>query len=350
MIFNPLDRDFIQTNEDFFFCIVGYIHPPERVISYLKYIPGESGKWKYENKGLDRVLPFYSAQAVINTFEFLKTNYRQYLFYDKYSDILFTAVPYFYIKKYYSSEDKLKEIFGKANLDPLQNKLKSFISELSDLSGVKIDGFGVTGSILLDIHNPEFSDLDITVFGYENTVKVKNTVKEIFMEKNSKISQLGASEAQKWKKDKVERFGMNLIDAENLFSRKWNMGIYDKTRFSIHPIKYPNEIDEKYGDKTFTSMGEIEIQGIISDGKKSVFLPAIYEVSEVTIVNGVNVEGIKEIVSYEGLFDSVAEKGERVRAIGQLELVKDKLKGIEYYRIVVGSRKGSTNEFLLLIR
>jgi len=125
----------------------------------LKYIPADSGKWKLDKQPLKRVLPFYSAESVVNTFEFLKKNYPQYLFYDNYNNIVFSAVPYFYIKNYYSSQDKLKEIFSLSKLDALQDKLKDFVSVLSELSGVVMDAFGVTGSILLDIHNPEFSDL-----------------------------------------------------------------------------------------------------------------------------------------------------------------------------------------------
>jgi len=40
------DRDFIRTKEGFFWVVVGYTHPPNRIIAYLKYIPTTFGKWK----------------------------------------------------------------------------------------------------------------------------------------------------------------------------------------------------------------------------------------------------------------------------------------------------------------
>jgi len=39
----PKDRDFVETAEGFFFCLVGYLHPPDRYTAYLKYTPAESG-------------------------------------------------------------------------------------------------------------------------------------------------------------------------------------------------------------------------------------------------------------------------------------------------------------------
>src|SRR5947199_7270211 len=41
----PKDRDFVETREGFFFCLVGYVHPPDRYLAYLKYTPAAAGKW-----------------------------------------------------------------------------------------------------------------------------------------------------------------------------------------------------------------------------------------------------------------------------------------------------------------
>ncbi|MCS7385528.1 MAG: hypothetical protein NDF55_02140 [archaeon GB-1867-005] len=38
------DRDFIESKKGMLFCVVGNVHPKDRAISYLKYIP-----WKEEN-------------------------------------------------------------------------------------------------------------------------------------------------------------------------------------------------------------------------------------------------------------------------------------------------------------
>ncbi len=344
----PFDRDFVLTTEHFFFCIVGYVHPPDRAISYLKYIPADSGKWKLENQNLQRVLPYYSAQAVLNTFQFLKKDYPHYLFQDQYNNIEFSAVPFSYIKQYYSSKNKLKEIFALTKLDTLQDKLKSFVLILSKLSGVSIDAFGITWSILLNIHNPSFSDLDVTIHGYDNSVKVKRTMLDIFRKASQEIIPLNAEEAEIWQKDKVKRFNISIEAAKMLFQRKWNMGKFRKTRFSLHPIREPHEINEKYGDKIFTKMGQIEIDAKVVDNSEALFLPSKYKITDADIQNGRKVGDIKEIISYEGLFDAVAEKDEIIKAKGELEFVRDNLTCSNYHRIVIGSKKQNVKEFLTM--
>jgi predicted nucleotidyltransferase len=347
---HPLDRDFLQTEENFFFCIVGYVHPPDRVLSYLKYIPRDSGKWMLDKQALQRVLPYYSAQAVLNTFEFLKKKYSKYIFFDKQTNLEFSAVPYPHIKQYFSTQEKLREIFSIEKLDPLQKKLISFVRKLSELSGVSKEAFGVTGSILLDIHNPKFSDLDVTVHGLESSIILKKTMREILGVRTGEIRQLDEKDAKRWQKDKVERFGISQKDAEALFMRKWNMGLYQNTRFSIHPIRNLNEINEKYGDKEFIQMGDVKVRAEITDDSEGLFLPSKYKVTDVDVLEGRKIDDIQEIISYEGLFDAVAEMGEIINANGRLELVKEKGRGKKYYRVVIGSRKGKSQEFISVVK
>ena len=36
-------RDFIHTSDDMFFATTTYLHPEDRIISFLRYIPNEEG-------------------------------------------------------------------------------------------------------------------------------------------------------------------------------------------------------------------------------------------------------------------------------------------------------------------
>ncbi|TFG05368.1 MAG: hypothetical protein EU536_02020 [Promethearchaeota archaeon] len=348
MQIRPMDRDFIQTKEGFFFCIIGYTHPPERAISYLKYVPAESGKWKSGNQMLQRVLPHYSAQAVLNTFQFLESKYPEYLFYDEYSDITFSAVPYRRIKTYFSTRAKLAQIMNASKLDPLQTKLTQFILVLSERSGVPVTSMGITGSLLLEIHNPQFSDLDLTVHGVENALKMKDTLKELFDQNDPEIQRLDASIAIEWQKDKASRFGFSLSEAKVLFERKWNMGMFQNTRFSIHPIKTMEELDDNYGEKRYLRGEPVEIRAKVVK-VNNLFMPSVYEVADVEVVSGIIKGGVREVISYEGLFDAAAEKGEYIRASGRIERVID-LKGkADYHRLVIGSKGENSHEFIVAI-
>ena len=92
------DRDFIQTNEGLFFCVIGGTHPPKRVISYVKYIPSETGKWKTREERYNRILKKYTIPNLLETFNYLKQNYPYYLFHSPMDNITLTAVPHENIK------------------------------------------------------------------------------------------------------------------------------------------------------------------------------------------------------------------------------------------------------------
>jgi predicted nucleotidyltransferase len=55
---------------------------------------------------------------------------------------------------------------------------------------------------------------------------------------------------------------------------------------------------------------------------------------------------VKEVVSYEGLYDSLADKGEAIEARGKLEHIIDRRTGEEYDRVLVGSPEGRGREYI----
>jgi len=230
------DRDFIRTKEGFFWVVVGYTHPPNRIIAYLKYIPSPtSGKWKDGTISLERVLPYYSATTVGNTFEFLRQNYPEYLFFCPVNQIEMSTVPNTKIDRYYIPEEKLQSLLKKNSLDSLQKKAVDLIKQLSRRSGVPLTSFGIIGSILLDIHNPAFSDIDITIYG-SNAYKVKNTLLELTKE-DGPFSKMSTEFLKNWCESRAQVLPLDANELEKIFHRRWNIGMYDKTRFSIHSIR-----------------------------------------------------------------------------------------------------------------
>jgi hypothetical protein len=119
-----------------------------------------------------------------------------------------------------------------------------------------------------------------------------------------------------------------------------------KTPFSIHPVKTESELNEGYGDKTYYPRGLVSLKAEVEDSSNSIFLPAIYKVRNVKFIEGPKVEPILEVVSYESLYDGLAEDGEKIVVRGKLELVKDNRNGEEYYRVLVGSPEGKGKEFI----
>ena len=337
------DRDFLSTKEGFLFCVVGPYHPADRVISYLKYLPDSKGKWRKGKDRFKRVMRTYTVPNLLETFDLLKNAYPQYLFFSSTYNITLTAVQQKHISKHFKPDKKLAELFKNSRLDSLQRKVVRFVSLLSKLSLVPADNFGVTGSILLDIHNPAFSDMDITVYGMENSYAVKNALTKAHLTGNSGVKRFEGEKLRKWYINKTRNHPISLVEAERIYERKWNIGIFDDTTFSVHPIKLEKELTEKYGDKTYHPAGILTMRAVVSDYEDSIFLPAIYGLREVEGDVEVNIE---KVVSYEGLYDSLAEKGETIEIRGKLEHVVDNRTSRKYDRVLVGSPEGKGREYI----
>ncbi len=345
---NFRDRDFLQTREDFFFCVVGPVHPPDRVISYVKYIPSESGLWGDKEKRFSRILPKYTIPNLLETFKYIEQNFPNYLFHSAVDDVTMTAVPHESIKKHFEPEIKLSMLRQTSQLDSLQEKLIRFTRFLEEISGVPESQFGVTGSLLIDIHQPKFSDLDIIVYGKKNSWMLKKALAE---NRNSTIpmKRLEGKQLEDWCIKKSQDYPLTIKEALEIYKRKWNLGFFEQRWVSIHPVKLDTEVKEKYGEKSYIPFGQVTIEAVVRGNVDSLFLPAIYQIEQVKFLDGQQICDVTEVVSYEGLYDSLAEDGEKIQAKGKLEKINETGTSLQKYRVLVGSAEGRGKEYIKVV-
>lgn len=320
----PKDRDFLETGEGMFFCVTGYLHPPDKITAYLKYSPVTKGKWKRGTTYYRRELPYYHVFSISDTIDYLKENYPHYVHFCPVRHIEMSMIPTSYIKKYYNPETRMDQLFSEPK-DELEEKVAAFAQEIMDETGIPLKTLGVTGSILINLHNPAFSDMDVIIYGKENSLKVKNTLKRL-----DHVIILENEKKEEWIQHKMKIFGMDRQQAQLFAARKWNYGFFKNTYFSVHPTRMDAEITETYGDVTYTGRGSATVRAEIADSSESMFLPAHYKIDNVKVVEGENVV-IEEIVSYEGVYCDVFSEGEKVEARGRLEQANGK------YRLVLGT-------------
>ncbi len=273
-----------------------------------------------------------------------------YLFDCPVAKIKITAVPISLIKNYYKPQlrvEELRDLHEKNQCDELQNKVIEFIEFLARQSGIHIQDFGITGSILTDFHDVTFSDIDLTVHGRKNSKLVEKTVRDCFEDKKSALMRLKPEVTNEWKINKMRAFNLNQKQAKILHERKWNMGMYKGTRFSIHPIRNDDEILENYGDLEFFPKDIIKVQGTVTNDDNSMFLPCKYDISDVKILEGDNIEDLIQICSFEGLYCFMVKNGEQFEARGKLERVIDKKNEISYHRLVIGSYLAKSRDYLI---
>jgi predicted nucleotidyltransferase len=328
----PKDRDFIETIEGYLFCVVGYLHPADGYTAYLKYIPSQEGLWEREGIRYSRSIPYYQVSQVENTYTWLKENHPEYILKCPVRDIEVSWVPKNKVKKYYHPIDRLEEIKKKRPKDPLENRLIKLVSLLEDSTEIE-DSIGVTGSILTGTHNPKFSDLDLTVYGSNESYEVKKALLEL-KETSKEIKDISSQEKRRWIQNRLNKHGLNKKELARIAEKRWNFGYIDGIYFSIHPTRTDNEITENYGDNMYHRIKEVSGTATISENKESIYLPAVYKIIECKPDRD-----ISEIISFEGLYSSLFDNGEKIEFNGILEEIKGKRL---YKRIIIGGA-GSPN-------
>lgn len=325
----PKDRDFLRTREGMFFCVTGYLHPPDRYTAYLKYSPTSEGKWEDDSTAYRRELPYYHVRNVARTIDYLEEHYPEYVSYCPVRDFRFSMVPRHHVARYYLPKARMVEIL-RSPQDPLEEEVRGLALHLAVGATIDPAALGVTGSILIDLHNAKFSDIDLTVYGLDNARRLREALRQRAV---PRVQRLDEQFMAKWSRGIADRFPLTVEEARTFASRRWNYGTYGGRYFSIHPIRSDDEITEPYGDHTYRGRGSGRIRAIVADASEALYMPAIYRVQEVRVLEG-NPEAasVREVVSYEGLYRDIADADSLIEAKGKLETVDG-----EPRRLVVGS-------------
>ncbi len=324
----PKDRDFVETVEGLLFCVVGYLHPPDRVTAYLKYAPDAEGKWRRGEVTYARVIPYYHVSQVENTYGFLGERHPEYLYDCPVRNITVSSVPRDRVKAYYRPRERLAAIMEEP-ADELESKLRDLVTILSGLAGLDTKDFGVTGSILTASHSTDFSDIDLTVYGREASKALREALRET-RRSDGVIQPFTASKREAWSRSRQGRFPLGFGELMEFAERRWNYGVYMDTYFSVHPVRTDPEIVEEYGESSYKSIGSVRGSATVADASEAIYLPAVYGLEDVETDSG---HDVIEVASYEGLYSDMFYAGERIEFSGILERVGGK-RGI--HRVVVG--------------
>ena len=168
----PKDRDFLRTVEGMFFCVTGYLHPPDRCTAYLKYSPTSQGKWQDEATAYRRELPYYHVRNVEKTVDYLEENYPAYVYDCPVRDFRFSMVPRERVARYYAPEKRMRDLVADPR-DTLEVQVQGMVQEVARATSIEPDALGITGSILIGLHNPDFSDIDLTIYGLRNAQRLR---------------------------------------------------------------------------------------------------------------------------------------------------------------------------------
>jgi len=332
------DHDFLETWDSLIFCVVGDVHPPGRIFSYLKYVPG-TGPWRRYRRSFSRIFSDYSMKEFKKMLDYLKKVHPEFVRYDPVIGAEMSSVPIEFIKKHYNCLEGLRELLKRGPRDRLEGLTIAFVGELCDHGDLHEDDLGITGSILLKMHH-ERSDIDLIVYGRREFWKAVEILGE--------LGYLGVRSREQALRDMLRRYPIASSDASNLVDRIRCRGVYRGVKFSIHGVRKSEEISEKYFDKIYRRIGLARAILEVDDASDSCFNPAIYRVHGSAEIGGREYH-VEQLMCYDLTFSAMFERGDRIEAYGKLESVVDRVHGKRFYSLLIGSVEAAGKEYVRLI-
>ncbi len=194
---------------------------------------------------------------------------------------------------------------------------------------LQTEDFGVFGSMLHGFHHPEYSDIDLVVYGRQPNAKMREILCELYSDGLSGFrNEFENPSAMTGKKWRFKNFSVKEFMWHQ--KRKYIYGLYDdrKTGRTIkaefEPVKDWDEIQSEYNPETkIVRKGWARIKARVTADEDAPFIPSVYGIKTVEILSGSKdaAEAIR-VISYMEEFRQQVQKDETIIVEGNLEEVK----------------------------
>ena len=346
-------RDFIYTSDDLYFASTNYIHPEDRIISFLRYIPDENGDREKDGKRYKKV-------GSDEAYTYLRKNYPNYLYFCDVTNVEMMGVPLDKVKRVIKPENRLiglkktVESGGEVRNPELISKLLDISYFFHYLAGVPYENLGISGSILPGLSKDNVSDLDFVVYGLENHRNAIETFKkyrgkEVYIKEIDKTLKLEGITDDYWDFVYNKRMSDSSLTKEEFKwyeNRKANRGTIDGTLFDILATRDYSEINGVWGDTVYEPLGIVKIECDIESALKAFDNPSTYTIKNAKVIEGEEFD-LSEVVSFTHTYAGEVVDGEHAIAKGKVEKVIVNGK-TSHYRLVVGTTREAIDEYLKL--
>jgi len=335
MTLKAREGDITKTADSIFFDVKGLVHPPRRIVAFVRYVPDAQGDRKKDSTTYRKVY------HLRERYELLQERFPEYLVLDPVFDEELCEVPVRMVKRHLRPEEGLASLRSKGVLDQVETDALEFAELLKNETNVSWNKLGISGSLLVGLHKPS-SDVDPVVYGSENCRKVYSTLKSLMHTKDSSVESYTRDGLKRLFDFRSKDTAVSFEDFLRTESRKTLQGMFKRRDFFIRCVKDWNDIEDAYGKVQYKSMGYAKIRATVTDDSEMIFTPCHYKIAGVVILKGVQVEPIEEIVSFRGRFCEQARNGEAIVAQGKVERVQT----VEqvFYRLLLGNK---TSDFMV---
>lgn len=333
----PIEGFFLTTKESLIFDVKGVIHPPDRVIAYLRYIPNALVD---KDASKERWGSHFKVYLLEEREKELKRKFPWYLYPSKCLGTTIQAVPHEKILWIHDPIEKFQKFAQSSDseLDPLSKCCLDLGQAICSGAKIPLANMGVSGSVLVDLHTTH-SDIDLVVYGNNEGRRVYEQMVQLCAQ-TTRIEGLTFYREQELRK--LYRFRslstpISFKDFVRVESKKVLQGIYKGYDFYIRLVCKPEDTGLNFGDQCFQDCGDIVLKARIANDTERFFTPCRYVVEDViTLSPPIHHLNIEEITSFRGRFCETARIGDQVRVRGKIEHVIDRKTGRKWYRVLLG--------------
>lgn len=325
------DRDAIVTEEGLIFRVFGYSHPSEAYVCDAEYAPANVFKSHnpraFRNQGQNVFYKFYDDEG----WKFVENAFPKYMVLHQMLQKKTVGVKRQDIIEARKPEKELKRMIETEPKDSLHRAMQNVLDIAVDQSGLTVDHFGVFGSLLHGFYHPEFSDIDLVIYGKEKVARLRKTLEELYETDSSLLrNEFMTDESIK---GKTWRF-RNLTPKDFLWHQRRKLiyslfrteesGRIVKTEFE--PVKAWKEVHNEYDPETrILQQGWVKMLAQVKNDNDAPFIPSVYCIEPLKIFQGgKKAQQVERIVSYMEEFRMQAFRDETVYVEGNLEEVASK--------------------------
>lgn len=281
-----LDHYYLELKDGSIAVVVGNEHTIHSIIGYIKYrVTDKRTLWTRNKVYYERLVKTYNPDIVRE-----HTAWRIFV---PHYDTLVPCIPVSVIHRVYNPLDRSIELLHRVN-DELEKITAYAISDILDNTSVLA---GVTGSLLPRIHNPVYSDLDLVIYGYRESISVIE-----YIDSNKDLFRpLDGERFRQWCSNASLNTGLNPREASR-FYRNWRRGNYNGREFSV--IYNRGSQRDLFALPSFITIGRGSFKLELEGGIYALDYPSISRITKYKIVESSLLPpyDLVEVVSFEALF------------------------------------------------
>jgi len=305
-----LTKDFIETAEGLIFAVVSNGLEQGKLLCFLRYLRID-GCWR--KAGTD----FAN--------DFLRRSYPHYLHYSPLIDADVHAVPASAVVRHYQPRRQLNALLRQQPADAVLADLQHLCRLLAD-SGLQLELFGVTGSLLVGMQNRD-SDIDLVCYDRDEFHRARFTVQALMAK--DRIQALNDNDWLEAYRRRACDFALD--DYIWHEQRKYNKGMINQRKFDLSLLSEADSTAASY-----RKLGFARIEAEVADDRFSFDYPACFPLKHAEIGS---------VVSFTATFNGQAQQGEWIQAAGWIEVDE-----LGRKRLVVGSTREAIGEYIKVLR